>query len=451
MKKFLYILLIILFPASGMSQGFINITSSYINISGGTAAHPICLVVGNNGTVGAVTGSITRNTAGGIISEGEFNQVWWQIGTATGSYVMPFQYSTTKYIPVTFDVISAGAPLAAYVKFATWHGYGPDAANGNAADPADNAVYMPSDAGMNMHPYSSTVYSPSATNDSYYVVDRFWILDPGTYTTKPSPKITFTYIDAGSSEVAAPNVLTEASLLAQRFNSTTETWGDWLGATGTDATGGGLGTVSTASGATGIGAANFFRSWTLASSSAPLPVQLTAFTAECQNYFALLQWTVATQSNNDYFTIDRTQDGVNYQTIAVVKGAGNSSEPITYSATDESPLNGISYYRISQTDFDGHTDNLNTIVYQPCESAKSVNAFVINNNTIDIEINSNSTETYTITVMSTLGQVVSTQTYNASLGLNDYKIYTNVSRGIYILQVAGVNNVYNKKLILGDL
>jgi len=179
-----------------------------------------------------------------------------------------------------------------------------------------------------------------------------------------------------------------------------------------------------------------------------LPIQLTSFTSVCQNYTALLQWSTATESNNDYFTIDKTQDGNNYQTIAIVKGAGTSVTPHNYSAVDESPYSGTAYYRISQTDFDGKTTGLNTSVYVPCENENQINAFAVNTS-ITAEINATESGPYTLVLYNTLGQAVYTKTINASLGLNAYTLLPNTGNGLYVLRITGKNSVYTKKMVLG--
>jgi hypothetical protein len=91
-----------------------------------------------------------------------------------------------------------------------------------------------------------------------------------------------------------------------------------------------------------------------------LPVQLLAFTAQEQsNHTVLLQWTTATEINNKGFSVQRSGDGDNFAAISFVNSlatnGGNSSVPLNYSYTDKSPLSGISYYRLVQTDLDGIT------------------------------------------------------------------------------------------------
>jgi hypothetical protein len=64
-------------------------------------------------------------------------------------------------------------------------------------------------------------------------------------------------------------------------------------------------------------------------------------------------WTTETEYNNDYFTVERSADGAAWTAIGQVEAAGNSTQRTDYSFTDESPLSGISYYRIRQTDNNG--------------------------------------------------------------------------------------------------
>ena len=89
------------------------------------------------------------------------------------------------------------------------------------------------------------------------------------------------------------------------------------------------------------------------------PITLLNFTAKAQNgNTALLQWTTATESNNKGFAIQRSTDGANYMTIGFVNSqatGGNSSMPLNYNYTDQSPLSGNNYYRLQQTDLDGTT------------------------------------------------------------------------------------------------
>lgn len=89
-------------------------------------------------------------------------------------------------------------------------------------------------------------------------------------------------------------------------------------------------------------------------STAALPIELISFSAEHRNEVVELNWTTASESNNNFFTVERSSDGINFEPIAFVNGAGNSNQVLNYSAIDPDPLNGTSYYRLKQTDFDNN-------------------------------------------------------------------------------------------------
>jgi hypothetical protein len=84
-----------------------------------------------------------------------------------------------------------------------------------------------------------------------------------------------------------------------------------------------------------------------------LPISLLSFTAISQGPVVVLDWTTATEIENDYFTVERSADGLHFLPLFRVPGAGNSSSALVYTAVDDAPLSGSSYYRLRQTDFDG--------------------------------------------------------------------------------------------------
>lgn len=86
-----------------------------------------------------------------------------------------------------------------------------------------------------------------------------------------------------------------------------------------------------------------------------LPVQLTSFSALVQNDKVKLDWSTATESNNNYFTIEKSTDNQHWTLLAKVNGAGNSTTPKNYTVYDNSPAKGVQFYRLSQTNFDGKT------------------------------------------------------------------------------------------------
>lgn len=92
-----------------------------------------------------------------------------------------------------------------------------------------------------------------------------------------------------------------------------------------------------------------------------LPVEFLDVEAIQKEQAVMINWTTASETNNDYFTIERSEDGKAFSPVAFVKGAGNSNQVSAYSAEDYSPAEGINIYRIKQTDFDGkfaYSDNI---------------------------------------------------------------------------------------------
>ena len=85
----------------------------------------------------------------------------------------------------------------------------------------------------------------------------------------------------------------------------------------------------------------------------PLPIELLDFTVKLTNASADLSWSTSSELNNDFFTVERASDIEKFEEVLIVKGQGTNSTRTNYSAIDDSPLPGRSYYRLKQTDFDG--------------------------------------------------------------------------------------------------
>ncbi|WP_343749020.1 T9SS type A sorting domain-containing protein, partial [Fluviicola sp.] len=86
-----------------------------------------------------------------------------------------------------------------------------------------------------------------------------------------------------------------------------------------------------------------------------LPIGLVSFDAWAQdNTSVQLSWETSSEQNNDYFLVERSADGYDgWETVAQIDGAGNSETPKSYATEDDFPLDGISYYRLKQIDFNG--------------------------------------------------------------------------------------------------
>lgn len=98
---------------------------------------------------------------------------------------------------------------------------------------------------------------------------------------------------------------------------------------------------------------NGFSAFAVAQSATPLPIELLSFTGTAEADFNHLEWSTATETNNDYFTLERSTDGITFNEVGRVVGSGTTSQLHNYSFNDMEPGEGVNYYRLKQTDFNG--------------------------------------------------------------------------------------------------
>ena len=88
-----------------------------------------------------------------------------------------------------------------------------------------------------------------------------------------------------------------------------------------------------------------------------LPIELVEFNAVQSGNEVDVTWVTATEHNNDYFEVERTADGISFETLGMVDASGNSSFAHSYRFIDTHPLEGVAYYRMRQVDFNGMTSS----------------------------------------------------------------------------------------------
>ena len=108
-----------------------------------------------------------------------------------------------------------------------------------------------------------------------------------------------------------------------------------------------------------------------------MAVEFTQWTATNLEESVLLEWTTASEENNDYFAIERSIDGVTWKVLGNVGGAGTTSATHYYSFEDTKPVSGISYYRLKQVDFNGeYTYSSVKCINRPANADKMYKAYV---------------------------------------------------------------------------
>ena len=96
-------------------------------------------------------------------------------------------------------------------------------------------------------------------------------------------------------------------------------------------------------------------------SGSVFPIELLYFRGEAFLSSIHLSWSTATEHNNDYMAVERSADGMKFEELGRVKGAGTTEEPQEYTFVDENPIRGLNYYRLRQVDFDGAFEYHKTI------------------------------------------------------------------------------------------
>jgi len=181
-----------------------------------------------------------------------------------------------------------------------------------------------------------------------------------------------------------------------------------------------------------------------------LPITLTLFTATIEDGNVRLRWQTASETDNSYFEIQRSVNGVDWEYAGWAEGAGNSTTLKKYTILDQEPLKGVSYYRLKQIDLDGKFSySAIRSVSFPKEIIPLFNKFTaspnpaLNSITIELvgSITDNVIDIYTIQGKS-LAKEISIQK------INDLSYSIDISklvRGSYILSVNGDNNIFLKE------
>lgn len=188
--------------------------------------------------------------------------------------------------------------------------------------------------------------------------------------------------------------------------------------------------------------------------SNPLPIELLTFDAKPNNDIVDLNWTTASESNNDYFTIEKTLDGTNFEIVEKVKGAGNSTSVLNYATTDAHPYEGVSYYRLKQTDFNGDYTYSNLVSVEfKANSEFSFNVYPNPNEglSINLALKANKGEEILVVVYDVTGK----QSYSKIIITEDNgeQVYAidpsqKLAPGVYLITGTTNQSIYSKKLIV---
>jgi hypothetical protein len=336
--------------------------------------------------------------------------VIWRVNSRTGPRIIPFGFDATNYIPFTFDL-----------------------ASGNA-DTLFVSTYRTNAANMPYPPPVTHVNGLTGTDNSANTVDRFWYIRSTGTSTNANLRFICTPSELGS----IPNPRAQCWIL----NAPTAWQFPWQG------------TQSTVTNGTYVVGADYYPNnwWTLAGMATPLPVSFLDLDASCDGELIQINWVTGSEHNNQLFSVLKSFDGINYETIGSVPGAGNSSSVLRYQFTDREPAIRITYYKIAQTDFDGRTTHFGPVLASPCKSVNQVQVSVIptNPDELSVIIKNPENDRFQIRLIGMDGKLITVKDAVLESGINLITLNTSgLSTGIYFVQVNGSNSSNSTKIPIG--
>ena len=383
---------------------------------------------------------IVATSNGGIVSEGDLNKVVWKINNNTGTYTIPFW--KTSRIDLVYQITTAGSSPGALIA----------STRGTGADNTPLPTVAPAVEDLNIN----------GTNGSYYVVDRYWILRKDGWSTNPDAILSFKYQD---NEIASPNTISEANLSAQLWGQDpyappgTYSWVpdafDIFQGFSTA-----LGTADPANNrVTNVvppaGYQGGFYTWILVDKAHPLPVTLLYFKVYCVGKYVALKWETASEINCEYYLVERSSDGIYWEPVAYIQGAGNSNEVSTYSWVDNFDSKGKAlYYRLTQFDYDGEYEVLGTQSIL-CNAADDDHWITINTdifNNILINFTATEGEPYEIKVFNLLGELMYFQSGTVENSIEQFIIPTyGWASSIYLVDVSSLLVNKSQKVYIQEM
>ncbi len=379
-----------------------------LNLNG----HTLTIESGIPNAVTRVTGYI-KSEMNAAINASRFR---WK-NMSSGLHRFPFGVNAASYLPVDFSPTS---------------GFGGDVTIATrATSTADN---MPYPATSSPPPIDLMVNGINIATDQ--AVDRWWDISADGFTAD----VALTY-RAEENTLSISNSVGPMSIIQWNVNR----WNQQIG-NGSAALSG-TGRVT----ATGV---NLFSNWLVIGHSNPLPIQLSSFMAKVKKNEVYLSWITAVEFNNDYFNVERSLDGYHFENLQKIQGAGNSNIMNSYGTVDKSPIHGVSYYRLKQTDFDGKFSYSETIAVD-VQVIKSTDISILDFGPNPFDTNfwimyqCAKADQVKVQLLTMTGELIYEEEATADEGYNKFecKLQAKVPQGIYLLNMIHHDKKITQKII----
>jgi hypothetical protein len=475
-----------------------NVTGTDANGCRGTSSVNLVVnTISTAPTVSAVAGRLCPNTnstvsaGGGTAGTGAVIN-WYSGPNGTGTLLgtgasisLPFAASTTVYVRRegacnnTADVsttIDIRAFMTISANSATTSNYCVDDFGwGHWYDSNDEIIFSAKgDFSMCPPGYPQAVVSKNSTNSFYnmsqnstslcannqtpgemrFEMGRSWNLDMGGATPSGLYSVRFYFLSSERSSVinAAADTMANAAYTScgysMKYNSSNNGW-FWFKNVGTTYVApqweGVLydgATNTTSNGVTyvemdSIPSFSGGSGGVILVPNSTLPISWKSFNGETNNKVNFLKWITATEQNTEYFEVERSADGINFETIGLVAASGNISSDKLYNFDDNNPILGINYYRLRLVEIDGTTEYSNVIALE-VKGDKKPYIFYPNPVTevLNYQFTAEQGGDVIIEVMDALGRVLKSENKNSVAGSNQFLIdMSNLIQGTYSIRV----------------
>ena len=180
----------------------------------------------------------------------------------------------------------------------------------------------------------------------------------------------------------------------------------------------------------------------------PLPVELISFNGVCEDGEVKINWSTASEFNSQAFLVQRSEDGIHFQTIATVPSAGNSAQLRTYSIVDTSAETTSNYYRLVEIDQDGK-QTIYSFIHVRCGEVNGMNVYYNQPNVV-VEVSSTTDKPISLNVFEISGKLIHQENKLVQRGYNSFNLNlkNKLADGIYIIQVIDEKSIQAKKVMV---
>lgn len=300
---------------------------------------------------------------------------------------------------------------------------------GGAPSGALTAHFVGSPMGTNVLPIvvGSANSAPDITFDITSTENQgYWDISTSSGTFSPAETYTATLVGEGFTTITDISKL----VLLKRPDAATAWFVPGTSGTGT--------TINTFPAVVRNGISTFSHFGFGGADENPLPIQLVSFNVSCENNLkSVISWSTATETNNEKFIVEKSYNAAEWSVLEEVKGQGYSNKVVNYELTDRKLTSGITYYRLTQVDFDGKQTLYNT-VSTTCEGTETMVVYPNpSSHLLNVNINSNNLSgDVAVSMISTDGKVIEHYQFKAD---NENKLIifdvTPLQAGIYFIQL----------------